>query len=86
MEEPPRTWQLQEAKNRLSEVVSRARREGPQTITVRGRAAAVVMSVEEFRRIQPPHSTLAEFVRESPLHGIDLAIERDKQPPRKVDL
>ena len=36
-------WQLQEAKNRLSEVVRKAQHEGPQTITLHGRDAAVVV-------------------------------------------
>ena len=29
-------WQLQDAKNRFSEVVKRARDDGPQTVTVHG--------------------------------------------------
>lgn len=40
------TWQLQDAKNRFSEVVQRARREGPQIVTLRGGQAAVVLSAE----------------------------------------
>jgi antitoxin (DNA-binding transcriptional repressor) of toxin-antitoxin stability system len=35
-------WQLQEAKARLSEVIKRAAKEGPQKITVHGASAAVV--------------------------------------------
>ena len=38
------TWQLQEAKNKLSEVVDEAIREGPQVITGRGEEVAVVIS------------------------------------------
>ena len=38
------TWQLQEAKCKLSEVVERALSEGPQGITVRGEPAAVLIS------------------------------------------
>ena len=34
-------WQLQDAKNRFSEVVKKARDEGPQTVTVHGQRAAV---------------------------------------------
>ncbi len=41
-------WQLQDAKNRFSEVVKRARDEGPQTVTVHGQRAAVVVSAHEF--------------------------------------
>ena len=38
------SWQLQEAKARLSELVKSAEQDGPQEITVHGRAAAVVVS------------------------------------------
>jgi prevent-host-death family protein len=43
-------WQLQDAKNRFSEVVKRARDEGPQTVTVHGQRAAVVMSAADVVR------------------------------------
>lgn len=42
-------WQLQEAKNKLSEVIRRAREEGPQTITVRGKETVIVVSSEAYR-------------------------------------
>ena len=41
-----RTWQLQEAKARLSRVVAEAKERGPQTITVHGEASVVVVSIE----------------------------------------
>mgnify|MGYP001575300947 FL=1 len=44
-------WQLQEAKNRLSEVVRKARSEGPQVITLHGSDAAVVISARDFGRL-----------------------------------
>ena len=45
------TWQVQDAKTRLSEVIERARTEGPQTITRHGKPRAVVLSVEDYRRL-----------------------------------
>jgi prevent-host-death family protein len=45
-------WQLQAAKQRFSELVERARREGPQVVTKHGRAAAVVVSAEDYRRLK----------------------------------
>jgi prevent-host-death family protein len=39
-----REWQLQEAKNRLSQVLDSALRDGPQTITLRGKPTAVLVS------------------------------------------
>lgn len=55
------TWKLQEAKDRLSEVVECARRQGEQTITEHGKPVAVLMSVEHFRKLEgreePPSET-----------------------------
>ena len=47
-------WQVQEAKSRFSEVLDRAKTEGPQTITKHGMETAVVMSMEEYRRLAGP--------------------------------
>lgn len=46
------SWQLQEAKARLSEVVEASLREGPQWITRRGKETAVLVSAEEWRRVK----------------------------------
>jgi antitoxin Phd len=45
------TWQVQEAKTRLSEVIERARTEGPQTITRHGAVRAVVLSIEDYNAL-----------------------------------
>ena len=75
-------WQIQEAKNQLSRVVAEARRHGPQTITVHGTPAAVVVSVEEFRELSQPRETLTEFLRRSPLAGARLKVRRTKDTGR----
>jgi len=85
------TWQLQEAKARLSELVKRAASEGPQEITVHGQAAAVVISMEEFARMKQEKSkepqSLWEVLRNAPLDGEDLIIERDPDTKmRDIDL
>ena len=46
------TWQLQEAKARLSEVIKKAAKEGPQSITVHGESTAVIISQEEYEPAQ----------------------------------
>ncbi len=71
-------WQLQEAKNRLSDVVEQALRHGPQVIMLRGEPAVVVLSVREFRALTEPRESLSTFFRSSPLYGVDLEIERDR--------
>jgi len=59
-------WQLQAAKQRFSELVERARREGPQVVTKHGREAVVVVSAEEYRRLTERGDDLVEFVRAAP--------------------
>lgn len=76
------TWQLQEAKNKFSEVVDRAAGGEPQLITRHGVEVAVVLSLPEYRRITAPRQSLADFLRKSPLAGSDLEIIRDQGPER----
>jgi prevent-host-death family protein len=80
------SWQLQEAKSRLSQVVDHALRKGPQTITLRGRPAVVVVSYEEFQDLTRPSTSLREFFRQSPLYDSDLDLERNKDISREVPL
>ena len=57
-------WQLQEAKNRLSEVVRKASEEGPQVITLRGDDAVVVVAADEYARLaRKRNGTLIDFFR-----------------------
>ncbi|RME24881.1 MAG: type II toxin-antitoxin system prevent-host-death family antitoxin [Deltaproteobacteria bacterium] len=81
-----RNWQLQEAKNKLSELINRAIEKGPQVITRRGVEAVVVVSVEEWRKLQMQKEGLVEFFRRSPLAGEDIVLDRSKDLPREVDL
>lgn len=80
------TWQLQHAKNRLSEVVDRALRDGPQVISRRGVETVVVVSMNEYRKLAKPKEGLVDFLRASPLAGADLDLERDPDPGREIDL
>lgn len=78
-------WQLQEAKQRLSEVVRRALREGPQVVTRHGKDAVVVVSLEEFERLKAKRGDFKRFLRSAPdLEGLEIA--RDRTPGRVVDL
>jgi prevent-host-death family protein len=81
-----RVWPLQDAKNKLSEVVDRAIEEGPQTITRRGREAAVVVSIKDFKRLTRPKDSLVSFFRNSPLSGVGLDLERVDDYGREVEL
>ena len=65
-------WQLQDAKNRFSEVITQALKVGPQLITRRGEKTAVILSYEEYEKFCKVHGKLSEFFQESPLVEIDL--------------
>ena len=81
------SWQLQEAKARLSEVVKSAEQDGPQEITVHGRPAAVLLSSREYARLSGAAGSLVAFMRKSPLYGHDdLEFPRDTSPVRDVEL
>lgn len=79
-------WQLQEAKNRFSEVVERAIKDGPQTVTKHGKDAVVIVSAEQFRRgaetATRQSESLAEFLLHSPLSGTRLRIRRSRDTGR----
>jgi antitoxin Phd len=82
-------WQLQAAKARFSEVFRLARTEGPQLITRQGKEGVVIIPVEQFDQLvvrsrQP--KSLVEFFRESPLAGLELDLERDKDTGRDIEL
>lgn len=77
-------WQLQAAKQHLSELVERARGEGPQVVTKHGRPAVVVVSIEEYRRLRGQPSLL-EFIRRAPSFDL-LDLARASDAGRDVDL
>lgn len=80
------TWQIQDAKNKFSEMIEEATRHGPQVITRRGVEAAVALSYDEYRKMLLGQQKLSEFFQESPLAGIDLDLERDVSAARDIRL
>jgi antitoxin Phd len=68
------TWQLQDAKAKLSELIDTAEKQGPQIITRRGVETVVVVPIEEWRRAQPK-KTLLEVLQSGPRGELDI-------PPR----
>ncbi len=82
------TWQMQEAKARLSEVVKRAEAVGPQDITLHGRSVAVVVSRAAFDRLSGQQASLLEFMQASPLAKLPDNFEfvRDSSLTRDVAL
>src|SRR5271156_5747042 len=82
-------WQLQTAKAKFSEVFRLARTQGPQRITRQGKEGVVMISDEQYYRLtvkshQP--KSIVQFFRESPLVGVDLDLERDRDSGRDIEL
>jgi prevent-host-death family protein len=80
-------WQLQDAKNRLSEVVRKASDEGPQVITLRGDDAVVVIAADEYARLTlKTKGTLVDFLRKSPLASVTFDLTRSRDTSRRAAL
>jgi len=73
-------WPLQDAKNRFSEVVQRARREGPQTVTLRGERAAIVLSAADYDNLVRDRPSLVDDLLSGPAWDDALADAIDARP------
>lgn len=80
-----RNWTVASAKARLSEVIERAQ-STPQTITRNGKPSVVVVSVDEWARKTSRRGSLAAFLLASPLRGVDLDVERERDEPGDLAL
>lgn len=78
-------WRLADAKNRFSELVSRALAEGPQRV-LRRNEAVVVVAQRDYDKLTGKRPGFKEFLLgEGPsLEGLDLT--RDRSPLRDVNL
>jgi antitoxin Phd len=79
-----RSWQLQDAKNRLSEVVDQAASSGPQIITRRGVDAAVVVSAADWARMARKRTPLIEILRRAPRVPGGLEVTRARDTGRNI--
>jgi prevent-host-death family protein len=64
------SWQLQEAKARMSELVKQAQ-QAPQGITLHGKPVAVMVSQATFESLSRSAGSLLDFMQSSPLAGSD---------------
>ncbi|SFD56896.1 type II toxin-antitoxin system Phd/YefM family antitoxin [Streptomyces aidingensis] len=87
-------WQVQEAKQKFSEVLRHAEEEGPQVVTRHGEEVAVVIDIREYRRLRGRQPEFRDFLleqHEEPDDDFALEIEsivaaRTADLPRQVDL
>ena len=79
---------LHDAKARFSELVRRAKSEGPQLVTVHGREEVVVITAQEYRKLMGDLTgkALVELMRDSPLRDVKIEPARARLPVRDVGL
>ena len=78
------TWNLAEAKSRLTEVVNLALTEGPQTITRRN-DTVVVLSAAEYAKLSGKRPGFKEYLTQGESFE-ELELSRDQSPMRDVEL
>ena len=71
-------WQIREAKARFTEMVERTVAEGPQTIIRRSEAVAVLVSVDEYRRLRSGGNTFKTLLASAPLRGVEIRRPQDR--------
>lgn len=81
-----KTWALQDAKNRFSEVVENALHGKPQVVTRHGEEVVVVVAAKDFKKLSRPKTSLRTFFCRSPLYGEVLDVDRSDDTGRDVDL
>ena len=84
----PRTWKLQDAKARFSEVVREAQLNGPQHVTLHGKNAVVILSAEDYARLVPMavQPSLHALLSRSPLRDLDFEFESVRPEVRDIEL
>lgn len=79
------TWQVQEAKTRLSELIDAAHSKGPQVISRHGRERAVVLSIEEYRALTANRPDLKAYLLGGPKLD-EFEVPRDRDTGREIAL
>ncbi len=80
------SWQLQDAKQRFSELVRRTLDEGPQVVTRHGQDVVVMLAVDTYRRLTNPVPDFKSFLLSAPdLSRLDLE-QPERDLPRDVAL
>lgn len=81
------SWQVQEAKNKFSEVIERASQGEVQIITRRGEEIAVIIGIDAYRRLTTPAPRLIDVLRNAPPGFDELEIARQQGPvPEALEL
>jgi prevent-host-death family protein len=81
-------WSVERAKAHLSELMTRAREDGPQRITLYGRDAVVVVDAGTFDTMAAANAapTLRQLLKDSPLRDLPFDRLSFSDPVRPVKL
>ena len=71
-----------EGKNKFSKLVENAAKGEPQVITKNGKETAVVISIDEYRRLKAQKGSLSEFLLNGPWRGSNIDLTRSKDMGR----
>jgi len=77
-------WQVQEAKQRFSELLRAAKADGPQVVTRHGEEIAVVIDIAEYHRLRGDVPDFKDFLRSGP-DWDDVELTRSRELPREID-
>jgi prevent-host-death family protein len=78
------SWQVQDAKQRFSELIRRAHSDGPQVVTRHGEEIAVVIDIADYRRLKGETAEFKDYLRAGPDID-DLDLSRSTEGPRSTD-
>jgi prevent-host-death family protein len=78
-------WQVQDAKQRFSELIRTAQADGPQVVTRHGEEIAVVIDIADYRRLKGETLEFKDYLRAGPAFD-DLNLARSADRPRSIDL
>ena len=80
------TWQLQDGKQRFSQLIRSALTSGPQVITRHGEEVAVVIDIKEYRRLSGAQSRMADHLLAIPRGDDVLIVDRSQDLTPVIDL
>jgi prevent-host-death family protein len=81
----PDHWQIQDAKQRFSEMIRAVTSEGPQVITRHGEDVAVVVDIAEYRRLTRPAVDLTGILLGGPKIDDAADVFAEIEAERKAD-
>jgi prevent-host-death family protein len=80
-------WQVQEAKQRFSELLRAVQSDGPQIVTRHGEEIAVVLDIADFHRLSGDASDFTALLLGGPKFGDDVAdVFAEIEAERKADV